>query len=170
MWWDYGNNHRHTFINVWYRHSSYDILTKHSFNYHLRSTYVNANQLSHPTTHNCMHLLFIVKLFSFHGNTLLVFMLSCRYRQRTEFGENCYGNEPCFVPRNNNDGSSHAVAEDDGYLVCFVHNEATGVSQLLVMDALSPSLEVIAAVQLPSRVPYGFHGWFVNEQQLAKQA
>ena len=85
MWRDYGHNHRHTFLKVWYRHSWYDILTKNSFNYHLRSNYVNANQLSHLTAHNCMLLLFIVKLSSFHGNTLLVFMLSCRCRQRAEF-------------------------------------------------------------------------------------
>lgn len=81
------------------------------------------------------------------------------------FGANCHGNEPCFVPR----GGGENAAEDYGYLLCLVHNVRTGVSNLLVMDAQSPTLEIVASVKLPSRVPYGFHGCFVNEDQLAKQ-
>lgn len=85
------------------------------------------------------------------------------------FGENCHGNEPFFVPRGTHDGGDEATAEDFGYVLCLVHEESTGVSKLLVMDAQSPSLELVASVKLPSRVPYGFHGWFVNEDQLTNQ-
>ena len=37
------------------------------------------------------------------------------------------------------------------------------------MDALSVTLEVISIVELLVHVPMGFHGCFVNEEQLAQQ-
>ncbi|XP_043720517.1 probable carotenoid cleavage dioxygenase 4, chloroplastic [Telopea speciosissima] len=82
------------------------------------------------------------------------------------FGEGCYGGEPFFVARE--PGNCHVEAEDDGYLVTYVHDENTGESRFLVMDAKSPSLEIVAAVKLPRRVPYGFHGLFVRESDLQK--
>ncbi|KAJ7528309.1 hypothetical protein O6H91_16G094400 [Diphasiastrum complanatum] len=81
-------------------------------------------------------------------------------------GENCYGGEPFFVPR---DGNDETAAEDDGFLLSFRHSEKTEQSELLVLDASSPSLELIASVKLPSRVPYGFHGTFLSSQNLAEQ-
>ena len=82
---------------------------------------------------------------------------------RRDFGEGKFGGEPFFV------AARGASSEDHGYLLCLVGDEKGEVSELLVMDALSPSLEVIAAIELPARVPPGFHGCFVNEQQLAQQ-
>ncbi|XP_051151714.1 probable carotenoid cleavage dioxygenase 4, chloroplastic [Andrographis paniculata] len=78
------------------------------------------------------------------------------------FGSGCFSGEPFFVPSNN------ACDEDDGYIVTYVHNENTGESKFLVMDAKSPNLETVAAVRLPRRVPYGFHGLFVGEADLDK--
>ncbi|NP_001313051.1 probable carotenoid cleavage dioxygenase 4, chloroplastic [Nicotiana tabacum] len=78
------------------------------------------------------------------------------------FGEGCFGGEPYFVANNS------AADEDDGYVVSFVHNEKTGESRFLVMDAKSPNLDIVAAVKLPRRVPYGFHGLFVRETDLRK--
>ncbi|XP_057844966.2 9-cis-epoxycarotenoid dioxygenase NCED1, chloroplastic [Cryptomeria japonica] len=79
------------------------------------------------------------------------------------FGENCFGGEGCFVARSDE-------KEDDGYLVGFVHDESAGTSKLLVMDALSPTLEIVASVQLPARVPYGFHGLFVSQDMAFDQS
>lgn len=79
------------------------------------------------------------------------------------YGAGCYGGEPFFVPKD-----SFGIEEDDGYLVSYVHDETTGESRFLVMDAKSPSLDIIAAVKLPRRVPYGFHGLFVSERDLKK--
>ncbi|KAL2642962.1 hypothetical protein R1flu_010549 [Riccia fluitans] len=81
------------------------------------------------------------------------------------YDEGCYGAEPIFVPRS----SDPTAAEDDGYLLTFKHDERTGRSELLVLDASRPSLDLLATVKLPSRVPYGFHGTFVNESDLGKQ-
>ncbi|KAJ4952324.1 hypothetical protein NE237_029156 [Protea cynaroides] len=86
------------------------------------------------------------------------------------FGEGCYGGEPFFVAKSREPGNSEVnmEAEDDGYVVTYMHNEITGESRFLVMDAKSPSLEIVAAVMLPRRVPYGFHGIFVGESDLQK--
>ncbi|KAG5224760.1 carotenoid cleavage dioxygenase [Salix suchowensis] len=70
------------------------------------------------------------------------------------YGPRCYGGEPFF--------------EDDGYVVSYVHDEIAGESKFLVMDAKSPELDIVAAVKLPRRVPYGFHGLFVKESDLKK--
>lgn len=74
---------------------------------------------------------------------------------RYNYGEYRFGGEPVFVPR------TVDAAEDDGYLLAFCHDEQSGLSELLVLDAASPSLAPVAAVKLPSRVPYGFHGAFI---------
>lgn len=50
-------------------------------------------------------------------------------------------------------------AEDDGWLLTFVHDRSVDASHLVVVDA--PTLEEVARVHLPRRVPFGFHGdWF----------
>lgn len=81
------------------------------------------------------------------------------------YGEGCYGGEPFFVAR---EGGNHEGEEDDGYLVSYVHDEKKGESKFLVMDAKSPELDVVAAVKLPRRVPYGFHGLFVRDSDLRR--
>jgi 9-cis-epoxycarotenoid dioxygenase len=79
---------------------------------------------------------------------------------RYEYGPNRFGGEPMFVPR------SETAAEDDGYLLAYCHDELSGRSELLVLDAASPSLAPVASVKLPSRVPYGFHGAFIKAEDL----
>ncbi|CAH8346103.1 unnamed protein product [Eruca vesicaria subsp. sativa] len=84
---------------------------------------------------------------------------------RRMYGEGCYGGEPFFVARDPGDPEAE---EDDGYVVTYVHDEVAGESRFIVMDAKSPELEIVAAVRLPRRVPYGFHGLFVKESDLSK--
>lgn len=81
------------------------------------------------------------------------------------FGPGCYGGEPFFVAREPDNPDSE---EDDGYVVSYVHDENARESKFLVMDAKSPNLDVVAAVKLPRRVPYGFHGLFVRQSDLDK--
>ncbi|KAL4382945.1 hypothetical protein GQ457_15G007820 [Hibiscus cannabinus] len=81
------------------------------------------------------------------------------------YGPGCFGGEPFFVAR---EPENPEADEDDGYVVSYVHNENTGGSRFLVMDAKSPNLDIVAAVKLPRRVPYGFHGLFVRESDLNK--
>jgi carotenoid cleavage dioxygenase-like enzyme len=75
-----------------------------------------------------------------------------RTTRRLPAGHTC--GEPVFVPR---DGET---AEDDGYLLTLAHDRGAGTSYLLVLDA--PTLDTVAEVHLPVRVPGGFHGSWVR--------
>jgi len=77
-----------------------------------------------------------------------------------EFGEGRYGGEAVFVPR---PGGSE---EDDGWLVTFVHDENSLNSELVVVNAQDMNNEPVARVMIPQKVPYGFHGIWVSEEQL----
>jgi carotenoid cleavage dioxygenase len=71
------------------------------------------------------------------------------------FGAGSQASEFVFVPAEN--GS----AEDDGVLMGYVFDRATDRSDLVLLDA--GTLEDVARVQLPVRVPQGFHGnWVPN--------
>ncbi|XP_051146077.1 carotenoid 9,10(9',10')-cleavage dioxygenase [Andrographis paniculata] len=83
-----------------------------------------------------------------------------------DLGPGKYGSEAVFVPRQPGTSSE----EDDGYLIFFVHNESTGKSEVNVIDAKTMSLDPVAVIELPKRVPYGFHAFFVTEEQLQEQA
>ncbi|KAK1285254.1 hypothetical protein QJS10_CPB20g00924 [Acorus calamus] len=85
------------------------------------------------------------------------------------YGPGCFGGEPFFVPSSSSSSGQGMNEEDDGYVVSYVHDEVKGESKFLVLDAKSPELDVVASVKLPRRVPYGFHGLFVSEDELKKQ-
>ncbi|KAB1199150.1 9-cis-epoxycarotenoid dioxygenase NCED1, chloroplastic [Morella rubra] len=78
------------------------------------------------------------------------------------YGDERFGGEPLFLPR-----SPNLEKEDDGYILAFVHDEKEGKSELQIVNALNMKLET--TVKLPSRVPYGFHGTFINSKDLEKQ-
>lgn len=58
--------------------------------------------------------------------------------------------EMAFVP------NPSANAEDDGVLMGYGHHRGRDEGQLLLLDA--QTLESMATVHLPQRVPMGFHG------------
>lgn len=60
--------------------------------------------------------------------------------------------EPLFIPR------SDDAPEGDGFVIAIVHRLAENRSDLLILDAQSVEAEPLAIVQLPHRIPYGFHG------------
>ena len=82
-----------------------------------------------------------------------------------------FGGEPFFVPEkkqkfrgnNNNDNE----AEDEGYIMGLVRDEKREISELVIVKALS--MEQVAGIRLPRRVPYGFHGTFVSQEELSRQ-
>ncbi|KAI4298281.1 hypothetical protein L6164_031858 [Bauhinia variegata] len=82
--------------------------------------------------------------------------------KKYNYGDTWYGGEPFFLPR-----SKNSEEEDDGYIMAFVHDERTWKSELQIVNAMD--LKVEATVKLPSRVPYGFHGTFVDSKDLADQ-
>jgi carotenoid cleavage dioxygenase len=79
--------------------------------------------------------------------------------QRATFGHGPgrTAGEPVFVAR---EGSQ---AEDDGWLLTFVHDAAAGTAEFVVIDAQDFDRGYVARVPLPQRVPYGFHGNWVSD-------
>jgi carotenoid cleavage dioxygenase len=66
--------------------------------------------------------------------------------------------EPVFVSR------PGSTVEDDGWLVTFVHDLAAGTAEFVVLDAQEFDRRgYVAQVPLPQRVPFGFHGNWVND-------
>ena len=57
-----------------------------------------------------------------------------------------------MVPRHD------TAAEDDGWLLSFVYDPADDRSDLVVIAAADPHAGPVATVELPVRVPMGFHG------------
>ena len=56
------------------------------------------------------------------------------------------------------------AAEDDGYVMAFVHNPERSAADLLILAAQDFSGEPVARVELPARVPLGFHGSWIPDQ------
>ncbi|CDP16200.1 unnamed protein product [Coffea canephora] len=76
--------------------------------------------------------------------------------ERHKFQENTFCSGATFVP------NSVGVEEDDGWIIAFVHNERTNISQASYITFTKKfASEPIAKITLPSRVPYGFHGAFL---------
>ena len=62
-----------------------------------------------------------------------------------------------------------ARAEDDGWLVTYVHDDGTGASEMVVIEAQDFGAPPVARVQIPARVPYGFHGAWVPGELLVER-
>lgn len=66
-------------------------------------------------------------------------------------------NEAVFVPRDD------ASAEDDGWLLCLAYSPETDRSRLEIRHAQALADGPVATVELPRRVPFGFHGNWLPE-------
>lgn len=75
-------------------------------------------------------------------------------------GRDRYCGEAVFVPR------SGATAEDDGWLLTFVHDEGKNQSELWIFQAQNLEADPVARVLMPQRVPYGFHATWVPQPQV----
>ncbi len=73
-----------------------------------------------------------------------------------------FGGEVAFAPRVGSRG------EDDGYLITFVADEASGASELWVLDAGRVEGAPVARVTLPQRVPTGYHTWWIPAEEMER--
>jgi len=69
-----------------------------------------------------------------------------------DYGPGRATQEPVFVAREG------ATAEDDGWILSYVHDAGRGASDVVILDAQGFSDEPVATIRLPVRVPFGFHG------------
>jgi carotenoid cleavage dioxygenase-like enzyme len=74
-----------------------------------------------------------------------------------QFGRGATVGEAVFAP------SSADAAEDDGYVMAFVHNPERGSSDLLILAAQDFTGDPVATVHLPARIPLGFHGSWIPD-------
>ncbi|MDP2125072.1 MAG: carotenoid oxygenase family protein [Parvibaculum sp.] len=85
-------------------------------------------------------------------DTLVHIDLASRKRREWEPGVGQYVHEPVFVPRKED------AAEGDGFVVSLVYDTARNVSDFIVLDTDDISKGPLARIELPARVPFGFHG------------
>jgi carotenoid cleavage dioxygenase len=87
------------------------------------------------------------------GSALLKHDLQQGQTTTREFGQGKQIGEFVFEP------SAPDAAEDNGVLMGLVYDKAESRSDLMILDAAS--LETVATVHLPVRIPNGFHGNWV---------
>jgi carotenoid cleavage dioxygenase-like enzyme len=75
-----------------------------------------------------------------------------------DFGSGHASLEPVFVPR------IGGVDEDDGFLMLYVYNAHRNASDVAILSAQDFTAEPLAVVELPVRVPFGFHGAWAPDQ------
>lgn len=73
-------------------------------------------------------------------------------RRMHDFGQTSFPSEPVFVPR------SPQAPEGEGFLLAVVYRREENRSDLVILDATNVEAAPLATVQLPHRIPYGFHG------------
>ena len=76
-----------------------------------------------------------------------------------DYGE-FFGGEALFVPKQD------AVDEDDGYLLELLMSDSK--AEMLILDA--KTMDEIARLYLPQRVPFGVHACWIDEGKLATLA
>ena len=60
------------------------------------------------------------------------------------------------------------AAEDDGYVMAFVHDPGRGAADLVILAAQDVGGEPVARVHLPARIPLGFHGSWIADGQVTR--
>jgi len=75
-----------------------------------------------------------------------------------DYGAQCVAGEPVFAAAPGADSDS-----DEGFVLSYLHDEKSGKSELVVLDASRFQSAPVAKVKLPQRVPYGFHGSWIAD-------
>jgi carotenoid cleavage dioxygenase-like enzyme len=65
--------------------------------------------------------------------------------------------EPVFVPESDDAG------EDEGWIMAYVYDKTTNKSDVVILHAQDFSASPVATIHLPQRVPFGFHGNWVPD-------
>jgi 9-cis-epoxycarotenoid dioxygenase len=84
--------------------------------------------------------------------------LETNHITRLDYEDGREAGECVFVPRAN------SVDEDDGYLMTFTYHNHKKISEFMVIDARS--MKVVTVIDLPQRVPWGFHATYITRDEL----
>ncbi|RDD85125.1 carotenoid oxygenase family protein [Streptomyces parvulus] len=96
---------------------------------------------------------------SFEPGPLVKFDTATGHTSTHDFGAGRVTQEPAFVAR---PGSE---IEDDGWILSVVYDSNTDRSELVVLDATDITAAPLARVHLPRRVPFGFHGNWIPDDE-----
>ena len=92
-----------------------------------------------------------------YGESLYKYDLTNGHCWEHKLGSGVKGGEPVFAP------ASPDAEEDQGWVMCLVHDENTSTFKFLVIDSQDFEFPPVATIELPQRVPYGAHGnWLPN--------
>jgi carotenoid cleavage dioxygenase len=91
-------------------------------------------------------------------NALLKHDLAHGTAETHDFGRDATAGEAVFTP------TAPGAAEDDGYVLAFVHNPDRSASDLVILAAQDFTGEPVARIHLPARIPLGFHGSWLADQ------
>lgn len=90
------------------------------------------------------------------SGTITVYDLDDETSETHHFAEGRVPGEAVFAPATDRAGGR-------GWLLAYVYDPARDASDVVVLDADHPEDDPVAAVHLPVRVPYGFHGnWLAD--------
>jgi len=78
-----------------------------------------------------------------------------------DLGPSAHPGEFVFVQENSTAG------EDEGWALGFVYDDATDTSDLVILDASDLSKPPVARIHLPQRVPFGFHGSWIDDSVMS---
>lgn len=82
---------------------------------------------------------------------------------RIAFGETRSAGEVFYSKRDNADPFE---VEDDGYLMSFIYDHATDKSEFVMWDAQTMDEAPVMRAECKTRIPNGFHTFFVEEKDL----
>ena len=119
-------------------------------------TRVNDEYACHKTRYVYAGIFNTERAFTFDG--VMKFDNESGITSQYLYGPHRHGGEAVFAPK------AGAISEDDGYLVCFVHDEAETQSECQIIDARNITAGPVATIIMPFRVPYGFHAGWVGAQ------
>lgn len=78
-----------------------------------------------------------------------------------DFGPHAHPGEFVFVQE------SDSAGEDEGWAMGFVYDDSTDTTDLVILDASDLGQAPVARVHLPCRVPFGFHGSWIDDSVMA---
>lgn len=93
-----------------------------------------------------------------YGDKLYKYDLRSGDCEEHHLGNNVRGAEPVFAPG--------GAGDDEGWILNLNHDETTGKSKFIILDAQNFSAPPIATIHLPERIPYGAHGNWVPDEAL----
>lgn len=75
-----------------------------------------------------------------------------------DYGAGRQTSEPVFVRK------PGATAEDEGWILSYVYDPKRDLSDVVILDAQDFTGDPLATIQLPVRVPFGFHGGWAPDR------